>query len=535
MSHPQIDQPYAAALFIRSADRRPIRIPWTYSIALALVFVMAVAAKGMAQDSFSVRDISSFVFCLRQLQGPRSAIDAVKRCMPPGCKVTLTMSTKSAQAACSLGGCQLPRVLFDCPDPRNKKDPKRFRPSFLLCPVDSTGGSTHFGTDRIEVGQDRDDVNIAAGDNSKGGMNMADIPAPPNSDFTSLRVIDVQSSSGANNKRCNLCHKSAGTEELPPPFPPNLLSKPIDPFGKAQDGSDLAPFIMDTNDMRFMPPARGSRLMGKDAQRNAITLKGTDDKPLTAQNLEDVCKCINDPQKAQAIRDQANDPAIAVKIGQDKYNKDGNFSVEEGSKPDGNKNKNPDTNMTLLPYLHNLCAALLDYRTSFACGKADPDPTLACSGVNGGGKFLLNTGVSMLRLGFSGSSNIVASNSFSFNDIEGVVSAYNYSSRTLIDSGSLSSLQVTLAQNGDIQVIGAGTAFVSTPLVSGASTNIQFIAAQKATGVVSANDCGLPSAQVSVSGSSCFAIFSTDGGIALLAGGIGEARRTALQFTPDAP
>jgi hypothetical protein len=64
---------------------------------------------------------------------------------------TVTMSPQSAQRACTLGGCQLPRIIFDCPGPA---DGLRFRPSFLMCPVDSKSDAGTFGKDRIEIGED---------------------------------------------------------------------------------------------------------------------------------------------------------------------------------------------------------------------------------------------------------------------------------------------------------------------------------------------------------------------------------------------
>jgi hypothetical protein len=74
--------------------------------------------------------------------------------------VTVTMSPHSAQCACTLGGCQLPRLIFDCPGLQNgpgpPKDGLRFRPSFLLCPVDSVDAGGSFGIDRIEIGQDNE-------------------------------------------------------------------------------------------------------------------------------------------------------------------------------------------------------------------------------------------------------------------------------------------------------------------------------------------------------------------------------------------
>lgn len=70
--------------------------------------------------------------------------------MPDKCKMTLTMNQESAQKACTLGGCKLPRVIFECAGPEMSL---MFRPSLLLCPTDSKFNG-EFGVNRIEVGED---------------------------------------------------------------------------------------------------------------------------------------------------------------------------------------------------------------------------------------------------------------------------------------------------------------------------------------------------------------------------------------------
>src|SRR5262245_37126861 len=88
-----------------------------------------------ASTGDDVKDIETFVTCLNDNLTGKKGVDissdaVIPTCLPRGCTFVLTMSPASAQAACTLGGCQLPRVIFDCP---TGKEMQRFRPSFLLC------------------------------------------------------------------------------------------------------------------------------------------------------------------------------------------------------------------------------------------------------------------------------------------------------------------------------------------------------------------------------------------------------------------
>ena len=58
-----------------------------------------------------VNSINTFVQCLNtQLAGKPADISNTVSCLPNGCYKTLTMSSQSAQAACTLAGVQLPRA-----------------------------------------------------------------------------------------------------------------------------------------------------------------------------------------------------------------------------------------------------------------------------------------------------------------------------------------------------------------------------------------------------------------------------------------
>ncbi|HVN39529.1 MAG TPA: hypothetical protein VMW19_15305 [Myxococcota bacterium] len=70
-----------------------------------------------------VRSIEGFVECLNNRAVGGDITDAVQ-CLPPGCTMTLTRSEGSAQPACSVGGCDLPRVLLNCPGPPSSSPPR---------------------------------------------------------------------------------------------------------------------------------------------------------------------------------------------------------------------------------------------------------------------------------------------------------------------------------------------------------------------------------------------------------------------------
>jgi hypothetical protein len=486
-------------LEIRSAAHalRKALILTTFVLGAWSVPEAPVIAADDVPDPTQVKDIPTFVACLNKIKTKGSAADAVQ-CIPPGCKVTLTMSGASTQAACTLGTCQLPRVIFNCPDPTNKaKNKKRLRPSFLLCPIDSKGRPfKDFGTDRIEVGEDGDGVDIDLEGKSPGSMRMADVPAPANTDFTALTVDKVVSQPGGErDKGCTMCHGADGTNSKPiNPFGTRTFSRP-DKYGHK---IEIGRYVMDTNEADKKIPAEGQLLTNTDGKTplKANPQTGVANEmlqDLKAQTLRTVCDCIMNNKKT--IATQAANPNIAKTIGRD-------------NPPDGSTGENTELDTDLLL---NLCTKLRDYRENKACGKSDPDPALVCSGLSGGGKFLIGTGVSMLRFHFSGNAYIFGPNSLSFIDADGSVSAYNYATRTLIDEGQLSALNVMTLPNGDLVVTGSGSA-----LVNGIPTNILLKVTR-------------------TNGALTFGMYNVDASMALLAGGDEEPGRAALDFNPNAP
>ncbi|RPJ83702.1 MAG: hypothetical protein EHM18_13395 [Acidobacteria bacterium] len=170
---------------------------------LALAAVPAYAQEGT---------IGSFVHCLNS-NPPRNIADAVA-CLPAGCYTTITMSTDSAQPACTLkDGTRLPRVIFSCPVPGSQDQRQRFRPSFTLCT--KNGAINH-----IEIGED---VNRRHGSDDRKFQGlpfvqkMADINIPSDDSFEELTLFGtgelavLDARTPRNSKACAECHDKLGT------------------------------------------------------------------------------------------------------------------------------------------------------------------------------------------------------------------------------------------------------------------------------------------------------------------------------------
>jgi hypothetical protein len=205
--------------------------------------------------------IKDFVTCLNTKigQGSNADISATLQCLPASCTMTLTMSDESAQPACSLGGgdgvtkkCQLPRVILNCPGP------PPFIPSYTLCPG-SDGSNEH--VNRVEIGVEvsrRKSIRLVMGDVS--------IPPGPYQRLNGWRDVI---SAVPDSKGCNECHEG-GNENATKGAQQSIA---IDTFGTSHIGTELAPYIIATNEPgRAIEPGPG----------------------LKAQSLNEICGCIDD-------------------------------------------------------------------------------------------------------------------------------------------------------------------------------------------------------------------------------------------------
>jgi len=209
------------------------------------------------------------------------------QCLPDGCFVTVTMSPQSAQRACSLGGCQLPRLIFDCPGLQKGDIAPELdlglRPSFLLCPVDSVDARGLFGIDRIEIGQDNEKLKVAE---KSFDMMMADVPIPPHSEWKKKQLGEALSTEEAD-KGCKLCHTQNGITTVH--GLKALLSRDLSPY-KNDFNEHLASYVIGTND-----PAMDHWEFG--------TYRGSDGKKLTRldvvkDKVKSICRCMKNNREA---------------------------------------------------------------------------------------------------------------------------------------------------------------------------------------------------------------------------------------------
>lgn len=198
----------------------------------------------------------TFVDCLnRQIgAGNPADISSTLQCLPANCTMTLTMSGESAQPACAQGGCQLPRVILNCPGP------PAFIPSYSLCPEGGT-------SDHLELG-----VVVSRRPNIRMAMAELKVPEGP---YTPTRLQSFKSIV-PDNKGCNACHDNGNPNAKDGALQQSIA---IDTFGNFA-GTELGPLVIDTNEPgRAVNPGPG----------------------ITAQTLAQVCDCID-----QAVNDDLN-------------------------------------------------------------------------------------------------------------------------------------------------------------------------------------------------------------------------------------
>jgi hypothetical protein len=210
---------------------------------VSLVISSAVRAQSESTPTTGSDDppdsISSFIGCLNKLGLTGGNIDQTVACIPANCRVTVTLSTASAQKACTpmipppLGTVgpptlfQFPRVIFDCDGPA---DALRFRPSYTLCPVGSKDATGQLGINRIEIGRDITPIMFSGAGGEEGNkMRMADVPVKPGTNFTALKFENVLST-GVHSHGCKGCHGAVPPVPGPTSTAPNLI-KPLNPFG----------------------------------------------------------------------------------------------------------------------------------------------------------------------------------------------------------------------------------------------------------------------------------------------------------------
>jgi len=452
--------------------------------------ICAPPAPPPAPTPDNVRTIEDLVACVNgRLAGSQNATIAdTVQCLPPKCSITLTMSNQSAQAACILEGdgirCQMPRVLIECPGP-----PKLI-PSYLLCPQDSESEGV-IGRNRIEIGQ---------GVDAAGNMRMADVPIPPGP-FTPIEEGDtISETTGQGDSGTKGCN-GGGCHDAQAPLgsaPSEQLSQPIDPFGESPGNPDC---IISTD-----------RCDKSAIDEPKQCFPSTEDsRVVKPQSLSEVCDCI-EAAKNDDLHPLAGDEiTLALCRALEDYQDTRGACVSGGCPPA----TGPECSEAFAPCdpATGVTVASSGYHCQPAEGEAFEcvaDCPCRDYSMTGGGKFLVDSAVSMVRLQLSG--HAATANPDSLRDsvhVTGELSGFEYASRTLLDSIAFSSFQATRT-GGGFTASGKGTANVN-----GAPRNIEFTA-------------------TTTGGVTTFEVSDADTSEVLL-GGTGEDQRAAFDLSVTPP
>ncbi|MGH7857131.1 MAG: hypothetical protein ACREQY_07325, partial [Candidatus Binatia bacterium] len=287
-------------------------------------------------------------------------------------------------------------------------------------------------------------------------------------------------------KDCNTCHEDAGAGNG---SPPEQLSAPLDPFGTSHQGTDLAPFIICTDEPdKEVKPGEG----------------------LTKQCLPEICDCIDNAVNEDGSPLDTDEGRVVLALCralEDYQSRRGACGSEPCPSPSGPECEDEDQDCS------PTTGETVPQTTGYSC--QDVGGTLQCVSdrlcgdytMSGGGKYLLNKAVTMVRVDMTGEVPTSSESTFSDSiDVTGTLSAYNYKTRKQINSVSFSSLKAILSAGGDFSATGRGKALVNNVL-----TDIVF----DATKAGSAYTFSIKDAQTS----------------GFLGGGTGEPGRAAVELT----
>ena len=442
-------------------------------IVLAL-FVPPLIAPSCFPDTApdDVRTIEHFVQCLNNRATGGDIVDAVQ-CLPCNCTLTLTLNDGSAQPACNDQGCPMPRVLLNCPGP------PQFQPSFSLCISDPAGG-----LDRVEIGET---INAA------GDMRMGDVHVGPGYAYTDPSApVSKVNDLGGDTAGCWACHDGTAAPEGA-----EAISAPLDNFGRN--------CVTDTDEPCQQPDV-------EDGNCN-------DQGNLEKKTFAEICQCLDDkvlpeadPLHAKLVRARALCHALM-----DYQATRGICGSEECPQEQGPDCSALATGVDCDPYLPGEGGTAAAQHIGYTCQEVAPGVKQCVSSrecvdysLSGGGKFLGEDGVSLLRLAVSGQAAVDQCPITDSTDISCEISAFDHAADTLVSDVELSSLELTDLGGGDLSLEAAGTALVD----GGGPVDIAIDAEETA---------GTPS----------FDIQDTDA-VSSLTGGTGETGRSdfSLDQTP---
>lgn len=443
-------------------------MPARPAIVLALFLVPLLLGDTCTPDTApnDVRTIEGFVQCLNNRNLSGDIVGAVQ-CLPCNCTMTVTLNDGSAQPACNNQGCPMPRVLLNCPGP------PQFQPSFSLCITSS-------GLDRVEIGET---INAA------GDMRMGDVHVGPGYVYTDpSEPVSKVDENGNDTASCWNCHDSTAA-----PQGAEAISGPLSNFGRN--------CVTDTDEPCQEPDVEDGNCH--------------DQGNLERKTLAEICQCLDDkvlaesdPLHPKLVRSRALCHALM-----DYRATRGMCGSEDCPREQGPDCSALATGVDCDPYIPGEGGTAASQATGYTCQEVEPGVKQCVSSrvcvdysIAGGGKFLGEDGVSLLRLLITGRAAVDNCPICDSTDVDAEISAFNHAADTLVNGVELSSVKATDLGGGDLTVEASGTALVD----GGGPANI-----------------GLDASKTG--GTPAFEIEDTDAP-ASLAGGTGEAGRSALQL-----
>jgi hypothetical protein len=317
-------------------------------------------------------------------------------------------------------------------------------PSYSLCASD-------VGSERVEIGQAIDEA---------GKMRMADIHIEPGELETidEVAVISTDDSKGCNSNG-STCHNT-----FTPPSSTFNYSTPIDPFvGDPSFGNPDCIIATDRCDKNAIAGPRNC--FGTEAEPRTVT----------PQSLSEVCQCIRDSlaDPESELSSEPRGPRVkelcdTLETYQSTRGACAMAGCPSASGPECSEplaSCDPTTGATVGVAGGYHCKAVEE--DLFQCIADCP-----CQGYDllGGGKFLVNTAVSMVRLQLDGLVATPDPDEFTDDDaVSGTLSAFNYLTRTLVESVSFSSLEAT--RTGSVATFEVRNADTSAVLAGGTGEN----------------------------------------------------------------
>ena len=328
-------------------------------------------------------------------------------------------------------------------------------PSYLLCPVGSDEGGVR-GINRVELGEEVDNAR---------NMRMGDLAIPPGP-YQMQGIDDVLSVIETNlagavvrsgSKACNVCHTNPIAM---PDAGDDALSDRIDAFGEFEL-KDLHPCVISSDEP-------GRRVAPGHCPGDPVT------EP-HRQSLPEICDCIetalSDPSDVGDNLNEDHDEArVALALCRALAAYQRTRGVCGAMRPDGpsSSQSGPACTEPGSP-CDPFSGELLQPSVGFVCQSTGTqaqclsETVCGAYSLRGGGKFLHDKAVSMLRIDVAGSGGIDSPvNVQDSLDIAGSLSAFDYRTRTRVEIAPFTFVEgTTLGSGEDFSASGEGKALVN--------------------------------------------------------------------------